>query len=330
MRKRFKVVVAALAVSLLAATPLGQKMDMSSVAYAYVSDDNSEIDTKSGLLRYWDSNLGKYGYTDSSGNIVIPARWERADRFYAGYTIVVEDRKGVYFNNYSGNTCRYDFINEQGTVVTSFEWTVSSNKSGAAIGNEASTNIVLYRFVENSQNLMGYIWGPSNEGYVYSTFTTDGQINRYTYPEFEQKVENNILIKYQLGTFRNGSANIYKYTGKYILDINEGSKSQYQTIGSITVNGEFSTDINPDSKREEEQYPQYGTQQFTGSATTVTEGWKQDGTGWWYQNADGSYPVNQWREVNGKQYYFGADGYMLADTTTPDGYSVGADGAWIE
>lgn len=59
--------------------------------------------------------------------------------------------------------------------------------------------------------------------------------------------------------------------------------------------------------------------------------WKQESDGrWWYQNDDGSYPVNQWQEINGKQYYFGADGYMLANTTTPDGYQVGDDGAWIQ
>lgn len=61
-----------------------------------------------------------------------------------------------------------------------------------------------------------------------------------------------------------------------------------------------------------------------------TEGWVQDSTGWWWRNADGSYPMNAWKEIDGKQYYFGSDGYMLSNTTTPDGYFVGADGAWIE
>ena len=58
--------------------------------------------------------------------------------------------------------------------------------------------------------------------------------------------------------------------------------------------------------------------------------WRSDAKGWWYAEDDGSYPVSQWKEVNGKYYYFGADGYMLADTVTPDGYQVGADGAWIQ
>lgn len=63
--------------------------------------------------------------------------------------------------------------------------------------------------------------------------------------------------------------------------------------------------------------------------TTFAGQWKSDSTGWWYQNDDGNYPVNCWQEIDGKQYYFGSDGYMLANTKTPDGYLVGADGAWI-
>lgn len=67
-----------------------------------------------------------------------------------------------------------------------------------------------------------------------------------------------------------------------------------------------------------------------GSETAAGSGWKQNASGWWYDNGDGTYPVNQWKEINGKQYYFDADGYMLQDTITPDGYQVGSDGAWIQ
>lgn len=59
-------------------------------------------------------------------------------------------------------------------------------------------------------------------------------------------------------------------------------------------------------------------------------GWKQDAKGWWYENDNGSYKQNEWfTEADGKAYYFGMDGYMLTNTTTPDGYQVGADGAYI-
>jgi len=56
--------------------------------------------------------------------------------------------------------------------------------------------------------------------------------------------------------------------------------------------------------------------------------WQQAGIGWWYQNDDGSYPSNQWMEIDGKYYYFNENGYMLSNTLTSDGYYVLEDGAW--
>lgn len=67
-----------------------------------------------------------------------------------------------------------------------------------------------------------------------------------------------------------------------------------------------------------------------GSAAAGTAEWKQDAAGWWWDNGDGTYPVNQWKEISGKFYYFGSDGYMLHDTTTPDGYTVDGNGVWVE
>jgi hypothetical protein len=58
--------------------------------------------------------------------------------------------------------------------------------------------------------------------------------------------------------------------------------------------------------------------------------WKQDTNGWWYQNDNGGYPVNCWQDINGKQYYFNESGYILTNTTTPDGKQVGADGAMMQ
>lgn len=57
--------------------------------------------------------------------------------------------------------------------------------------------------------------------------------------------------------------------------------------------------------------------------------WKQDTTGMWYQNDDGSYPANQWQEVDGRQYYFGGDGYIMINAITPDGSLVDGNGALI-
>ena len=60
--------------------------------------------------------------------------------------------------------------------------------------------------------------------------------------------------------------------------------------------------------------------------------WRQDGKGWWLERIDGSYLTNQWYQspASGLWYYMGADGYMLISTTTPDGYTVNADGVWVQ
>lgn len=75
--------------------------------------------------------------------------------------------------------------------------------------------------------------------------------------------------------------------------------------------------------------------------------WKRNDKGWWYEEANGAYPTNQWKLINNKWYYFdnigymlenrwvgnyyvGADGAMLVSTSTPDGYYVDAPGKWVE
>ena len=55
--------------------------------------------------------------------------------------------------------------------------------------------------------------------------------------------------------------------------------------------------------------------------------WKQNSNGWW--NTEGSSWSIGWKELDGKWYYFGQDGYMAHDTAI-DGYELGSDGAWIQ
>ena len=69
------------------------------------------------------------------------------------------------------------------------------------------------------------------------------------------------------------------------------------------------------------------------SVTTIAFAgtWMQNETGWWYQNDDGTYPANTWiQDFDGAYYYFNENGYMLANTTAPDGKAVGSDGAWVD
>ena len=77
--------------------------------------------------------------------------------------------------------------------------------------------------------------------------------------------------------------------------------------------------------------------------------WIKDGAGWWWCRTDRTWPKNQWERIGGfwywfdeggyrlenrwvivdqKNYYCGENGRMLSNTRTPDGFFVGADGAW--
>lgn len=63
--------------------------------------------------------------------------------------------------------------------------------------------------------------------------------------------------------------------------------------------------------------------------------WQKNDAGWWWQRTDGSYPASTWKWIDGngdgtvESYYFDASGYMLTNTTTPDGYTVNENGTWI-
>ena len=73
----------------------------------------------------------------------------------------------------------------------------------------------------------------------------------------------------------------------------------------------------------------------------MSTGWIQDDGNWYYLHAEGDgnrgFMHTGWQEIGGKWYYFHKDtdgaalpvGAMLSNTVTPDGYTVGSDGAWI-
>lgn len=77
---------------------------------------------------------------------------------------------------------------------------------------------------------------------------------------------------------------------------------------------------------------------FNGEGYMVT-GWHHWQNNWYYlyPQADGNrgYMFTGWHEIGGKWYYFSkvndsSLGAMAYDTTTPDGYKVDKDGAWIQ
>ena len=75
---------------------------------------------------------------------------------------------------------------------------------------------------------------------------------------------------------------------------------------------------------------------FAGTRIDGVQGqWKNDGTGWWWQNADASYPTNQWVWLDGNDdtiaecYYFDEKGYMVVNSEV-EGYKINANGQWVD
>ena len=71
-------------------------------------------------------------------------------------------------------------------------------------------------------------------------------------------------------------------------------------------------------------YDEFGNVSYNGILS-----WKQDATGWWVEDTNGWYPQSKWQKIDGKWYYFCADGYMDYSEYR-DGCWLGADGAWDE
>lgn len=67
---------------------------------------------------------------------------------------------------------------------------------------------------------------------------------------------------------------------------------------------------------------------FDGNGYMAT-GWRQLSGSWYYFHSNGPLGKNCWVEEAGRWFYVGSGGVMLTNAVTPDGYRVGADGAWI-
>lgn len=72
-----------------------------------------------------------------------------------------------------------------------------------------------------------------------------------------------------------------------------------------------------------------GTYYYLESWGGMATGWKNVNGSWYYLQSSGAMVANGWYWINGKCYYFYNWGGMAANTTI-NGWTVGADGAWIQ
>lgn len=72
------------------------------------------------------------------------------------------------------------------------------------------------------------------------------------------------------------------------------------------------------------------------SLTAFAGNWVNDTKGWWYDFGNGSWPSSSWQWIDGNNdgvaecYYFDRFGYCILNGTTPDGYKVNENGAWVD
>jgi glucan-binding YG repeat protein len=72
-----------------------------------------------------------------------------------------------------------------------------------------------------------------------------------------------------------------------------------------------------------------GVWYYLNASGAMATGWINDNGTWYYLQSSGAMKTG-WLNDNGTWYYLNASGAMLANTTTPDGYFVSANGAWIQ
>ncbi len=141
------------------------------------------------------------------------------------------------------------------------------------------------------------------------------------------------------------------YTFKVRAIYNSSNKGDWEESDELSVSSSEARDIR-DNGRSSGNTPSNSVNNDGGPGDTNSSqgAWLKNDVGWWYCNADRSYPVNQWQYINNYWYFFNASGYMvtgwvqwnnvwyyccdsgemLTNTRTPDGYYVDGNGAWIQ
>ena len=73
----------------------------------------------------------------------------------------------------------------------------------------------------------------------------------------------------------------------------------------------------------------YLTKSGAWDGKAAAEGWRQSSKGWWYPTTGKSYLKNTWMKIDGKWYYFHANGYMAANEFVK-GYWLNKNGSWTD
>lgn len=127
-----------------------------------------------------------------------------------------------------------------------------------------------------------------------------------------------------------GRSGYYKVKVRPVNGINQANKGEWLESPDINITEEQARQI---------RNGEAGDRPIQGE-------WKNDAVGSWYVRVDGTYPQEQWEQIDSKWYFFDTNGYMktgwidwegeryycaesgemLTNTTTPDGTILNHDG----
>ena len=108
-----------------------------------------------------------------------------------------------------------------------------------------------------------------------------------------------------------------------------GSAPTAAQAGTWQIEGENHYYIKADGTRAAGEWMEIGGEEYWFDTNAVmATGWRQFTNGdWYYFGTNGAMVKEQWVQNTGKWFYLGKNGTMLKNTTTPDGYEVGENGA---
>ena len=259
----------------------------------------------------------------SSNGSIIPIYEDEDGNIYAwfeGDDISVEARDGVEF---SIVTDSYELVNQlpAGSSMTYTATLTTEEQTGYTVSIVNPTNEEVVVTFNGQDNTTSTITVPANEELQC---TGNGESIEEVKPDpkyFSEWVNGKWYDK--------DGSQTYPYTlswksnkkGKWVVDTKGWyPKNQWQKIDGVTyffkadgymASGEWCKNywINTD-----------------GSCSNTKATWKKDKNGYWFGNS-GWYAKNQWQMIDGKWYYFKADGYMASNEWCK-GYWLNKDGSY--
>ncbi|MEY8336729.1 YHYH domain-containing protein [Lachnospiraceae bacterium 62-35] len=133
---------------------------------------------------------------------------------------------------------------------------------------------------------------------------------------------------------KSGLGSYHYHCGGYPAHLHTNGVCPYAGgYGNSDTAGNNSSFGNTDKSSSTDTFGDTGVSGNTSSSDSQASslGWQSDSQGWWYQDSETTYKSNGFFYIDGYEYYFNADGYMLVGWQMIEGfwYYFGKDGHMV-